>query len=432
MAPIPSVAAFVWRFLFTGLLALTVIVLATGQISRSLGEEQALGEARAIARLTGVGIVQPQLDAAVLAGDPAALDDLNAVVRDSVISGSLVRVKLWSADDEILYSDESRLIGQSFEADSSRAQALQQGAIVSEISDLSEPENRFERAGDALLEVYVPLLADETPVLYEAYFQLDRVQAAGREAWIAFAPLAIGALVVLQLVQVPIAWSMARRIRDQAIRSQTLLERALTASAVERRRISGDLHDGVVQDLTGISYELSGLAASDDMSEVAAAATRIRGCVQQLRSLLVDIYPPDLEADGLGPALRDLIARHGERGMAVELEAPDELDLPAAQSALLYRIAQEALRNTAAHAKASAVRVVLTRDADGGVVMAIDDDGLGFDVASLVEDDGAPAVADPRHFGLRILRDSAAELGGRLTISSGHGEGTRVAVTIPS
>lgn len=427
---VPSVAGTVWRFAFSGLLVLIAIVLATGQISRDLGEGQAFDEARQIARLTGVGIVQPLLDQDTIAGDPAALNALNEIVRESVLIGSLVRVKIWTADGRIVYSDESRLIGETYGTDVDRDAALSSGEVTAEVSDLDDPENRFERSGDALLEVYVPLSPDgASAVLYEASFRLDGVRDAGRSTWFAFAPITIGALLLLQLVQIPFAWSLARRVRRETMHREALLTRALVASEVERRRIAADLHDSVVQDLTGVSYTLSALSARHADDDLTDSARTIRASVRQLRSLLVDIYPPDLATEGLGAALEDLLARHRARGIDASLQITEPLDLSVPRAALVYRIAQEALRNAATHAAARLVRVVVQQDAEG-LIMIIEDDGTGFDpdlVMNVAGDDDPNAG----HFGLRILRDSAAELGGRLVLRTAPGQGTELKLRLP-
>ena len=315
---VPSVVGLVWRFAAAGLIALGLVLLASVALSQSVGRDVALDEARRIARLTGVGIVEPALDAGILTGDPASLSSLNRTVVDAVLGGSLVRVKLWQPDGDggmILYSDESRLIGELHPWDEEKRAAVVSGEIVVEESDLSSPENRFEASQSELLEVYLPIDGpDGAPLLYEAYFDLRRVNEAGRRVWTAFAPLVIGGLLVLQLVQVPLAWSMARRLRDGAVHRQQLLVRSLESSALERRRIAADLHDGVVQELAGLSFELSAVASADDPDRVRAtaesAAATLRANVGALRTLLVDIYPPDLDGQGLASALEDLLARH--------------------------------------------------------------------------------------------------------------------------
>lgn len=413
---LPSVSSMVWRFAASGLVVLAAILLATTQISQDLGQQQAVGEARQISRLTGQGIIQPLLTQEVLAGRPAALTDLNKVVRDSVIRGQLIRVKLWNSRDEVLYSDESRLIGERYPDDADRRQARDSGQIGTGISGLTTEDNRYERGSEELLQVYVPLQAEtgET-VLYQASFQLDGVRDAGRRAWLAFAPVTVGALLVLQLVQIPLAWTLAKRIRSDAHVRERLLQRSLDASESERRHIAADLHDGVVQELAGVSYSLSAAGSAEPDGPIAEGARDIRASVRRLRSLLVDIYPPDLASAGLGPALQDLLARHDSQGRSTTLKFAQDVDLDTTTAGLIYRIASEGLRNVAKHADASSVHVTFSAD-DDEIYLRIRDDGKGFAVTDLEREDG--------HFGMRILRDTAAALNGRLVVRSSPGGGT--------
>jgi two-component system NarL family sensor kinase len=178
-----------------------------------------------------------------------------AVVTKGVLDKNLVRVKIWTPAGQIVYSNEPRLIGMTFKLGADESAAIDQGVIAAEVSDVAKPENIFERGQGKLLEVYLPV---QTPsghrLLFEAYFRYAAVSVAGRNIWRSFAPISIGALVALELVQVPLAWALARRLRDR----QRLLEESLQVSDIERRRIASDLHDGVVQDLAGVAYSLAG------------------------------------------------------------------------------------------------------------------------------------------------------------------------------
>jgi two-component system, NarL family, sensor kinase len=141
-----------------------------------------------------------------------------------------------------------------------------------------------------------------------------------------------------------------RRSQDQRER---LLRAGVDASDAERRRIAGNLHDGVVQDLTGVSYALSAASRRGDHSRavavlgtgdddaIADAAKRIRVSVKSLRSLLVEIYPPSLTEEGLESALGELLARVEARGVHTTLTvAVDDRSLPPDAAALLYRAAR--------------------------------------------------------------------------------------------
>ena len=91
--------------------------MLTAVASRRVGTEQAIDEAKRVAFVSVSGSSRPLLDDDVVSMDRAALDRVDAAVRDFVLQGSLVRVKIWSEDGTIVYSDEPRLIGQRYDLD---------------------------------------------------------------------------------------------------------------------------------------------------------------------------------------------------------------------------------------------------------------------------------------------------------------------------
>jgi two-component system, NarL family, sensor kinase len=422
-----SVGSYVVRFAIAGLVALVFVAMFTAYASRRVGTEQAIDEAKRVAFVSSAGIVAPLLDDGVPSMDRDALDRVDAAVRDFVLQGSLVRVKIWTEDGTIVYSDEPRLIGEQFALGAEELAILADGGQAAEVSDLSEPENSFETESK-LLEVYTRAETPSgTPLLFETYFRYSGVTAVGRHLWAQFAPITIGALVILELVQIPLAWSMARRLQSSQREHERLLRHALDASDAERRRIAGDLHDGVVQELTGVSLLLAAQARGSTVEpqQALAASAAIRSSINSLRSLLVEIYPANLQEEGLASALADLLNSLGARG--IETRLVDELEgapIDADATTLLYRAAQEALRNVVAHAAASEVRVTLD-DHGGAFRLTVDDNGRGFSTDTLDE-----RVTDG-HVGLLSLAGLVAELGGQLDISSAPGTGTRVRVSVP-
>jgi signal transduction histidine kinase len=337
-----------------------------------------------------------------------------------------VRVKIWREDGTIVYADEPRLIGEQFPLGDDALEVLAVGGQVAEVSDLSGPENRFE-SESKLLEVYSRAETPSgTPLLFEAYFNYGGVTDVGRSLWLQFAPITIGALILLELVQIPIAWSMARRLQASQQERERLLRHALDASDAERRRIASDLHDGVVQELTGVSLALAAQGrTSIEPQQALDASEAIRSSIKSLRSLLVEIYPPNLAEEGLESAIGDLLSSLRVRGIATHLDAPTgDAGIPSEVATLVYRVAQEALRNVVSHAAAEHVRVLLAVD-DGAVRLVIDDDGRGFTTDTL--DDRFTEG----HVGLRSLAGLVAQLDGTLTVSSRPGTGTRVETSIP-
>ena len=433
--PQVSVRRLVLRFVVTGLAGMIILATVTAIVSRRVGTAEAMDEATRVGVIAGHGIIEPALTPALLRGDPDALAAFDRRVRSDLLQGSLVRVKLWAPDGRIVYSDEQRLIGERFTLDEEAAAALAGEDVKAHISDLSSPENRFEPRGSRLLEVYSPVEAPGgRTLLFEPYFSYSAVTESGRRVWLSFAPVVLGALLLLQLLQFPLAWSMARSLRRGQRERERLLRHAIDASDGERRRIASDLHDGTVQDLAGVSLELSaagrraGAAApsrADDAAVLHDAARRVRGAITSLRSLLVEIYPPNLEQEGLDQALSDMLARVSAQGIEphTDITLPDE-PLEPETTALVYRCAQEAVRNVVRHAAADGVWLMI-RTLDDRLVLEVSDDGRGFDPRA------AEGVQAAGHVGLRVLADLVAEAGGTVELASAPGRGTHVRVEVP-
>jgi signal transduction histidine kinase len=419
-----SIATAVLQFSITGTIVVLLLGFAAVELLRHTGTTEAIRDAKRVTTLAGVGIVAPNVSGGLERGDPKAIAQMDRVIRGRVLSGDVVRVKLWDASGRIVYSDEHRLIGFRTRLGADDLKALREGTTAAEVSDLSRPENRFERPNKKLLEVY---LGVKTPqggrLLFETYQRFSSISASGQRLWQRFLPALVGALVLLELAQIPLAYSLARRLQRGQREREALLRRAIDASAIERRRIAGDLHDGVVQNLAGVSYGLSAAAeqlphGSDTRSAVEEGATEARRTVRELRSLLVDIYPPNLHRSGLQAALADLLDGIRSQSCEARLVAPAGLELPQETEALFFRIAQEALRNVRRHSDATSVTVSLV-ETGGRAVLEVADDGTGFD----------PNDAERRsngHFGLRMMGDMVRDAGGSFDVVSAPGEGTRV------
>jgi signal transduction histidine kinase len=339
-------------------------------------------------------------------------------------------VKVWDATGRIVYSDEPELIGSRYPLGDEEREALRERAVDAEVSDLSRPENRFERRYGKLLEVYQGIRStDGRPLLFESYQRFSSVAASGQRLWLRFLPALLGALVLLEIIQIPLAYLLARRLRDRQRERSALLQRAVDASESERRRLAGELHDGPVQELAGVAFSLgavSGRLNGDGSAKAAVdeAAARTRGTMRDLRSMLVELYPATLHRSGLQAAVSDLLERLDRDGVETDCDIPADLELPAHVEALLFRAAREALQNVRKHAGASHVEVRVQRR-DGEAVLAVIDDGRGFETA------GVPAGDRGPHIGLRLLSDLAEEAGGRLRLDAIPGRGTRVCLEVP-
>jgi len=419
----------VTQFALAGLAVLAVFGAGALLALRSLGHTEALRDARQFATLAGQGVVEPAIAPGLLGGDREAIAAVDRIVQERVLGERVVRVKIWSRDGHVLYSDEPRLIGSRYPLDDAKLDVLRTGRTQAELSDLTGPENRFEQGQGSLYEVYLPVRApDGTPLLFETYQRTSSVASTGRRIWMPFAALLLASLGLLWLVQVPLAWRLDRKLRRTQQAREALLVHAVEASTDERRRIAAELHDGPVQELAGLSYSLSA-AAQTETSPTAretldGAAAGTRDSMRQLRSLLVEIHPPNLRASGLQAAMADLLAPLQARGIDTELTVEPGIGLDEEAERLVYRAAAEALRNVQRHAEATRVRVAVTRGG-GHVRLEVTDDGRGF----------APGERERRreegHVGLSLLEELAARAGGGLDIRSAPDEGTTFRLELP-
>lgn len=397
----------------------------------------AIRQAKDRAALAGRGIVEPLLTPGLLAGDKTALIRLDRTVRRRILRGTpIVRVKIWDARGRIVYSDASALIGARFPLGVNELKVLRRGDIEADASDLTRAENRSERGFRKLVEVYVGVRAsDGTHLLYEDYERSSTISASSQRQWESLLPALGGALAVLYLIQLPLAYSLALRLRRRQQEREELLRRAIDASDLERRRIAANLHDGAVQRLAGVSLSLAAAGSANGNSvrdrdhrlraAVSEAAAETRETIRELRTLLVDIYPPTLQRSGLQAALSDLVAPLEAAGTAVTVDVPEDAHLTDDTEALFYRVAQEAIRNSRTHGSASEVRIALVQESDD-TRLVVEDNGRGFARSDIGEEE------PEGHFGLRLMRDLVDHAGGRLQIDSAPGRGTSIAVVMPS
>jgi len=198
------------------------------------------------------------------------------------------------------------------------------------------------------------------------------------------------------------------------------------------RSLSRELHDGVGQVLTAIKMDLAMIErAMDDgamplRERVREVREQVIGLVQEIRTMSQLLRPSMLDDFGLVPTLQWLTERFSDRThIAVELRTPEPAPrLPGAIEVLLYRVTQEALTNIMKHAQARHIEIELRVDADE-VTLAIEDDGVGFDVERFRR---TPAVGG---VGLLGMRERVAYYNGRLDIRSRPAGGVRIALSLP-
>jgi signal transduction histidine kinase len=419
------------RFAAGTLAAIAVAVVGGYFVLRSVAIDEAKRQTRTRAQ-EAAQLVEATVSDGLLTSRPAAVRAVSDEEVGRVLSSSIVRVKIWSADGRVLYSDDPAEIGGRYALSQEQRRLLRDGGAQVEVSDLDRPENRLDRGEGRLLEAYTRIRTPSgRPMLFEIYQRFGSVTADAGRLLRALAPPILGAIGLILVVQVPLFWSLTRRLQRSHEQREGLLANAVTSSRRERQRVASYLHDGPVQELAGLAFSLAPLADTAETrgspADAAAMRTvidRLRSTVRDLRSLLVELHPPNLDAVGLEAAIRDLVDPLAARGTTVELRIADVARLDAETQALLYRVAQEAVRNVIAYADARAVSVE-TRTVGSTAQLVIADDGRGFDAE----------VREQRlqegHLGLALLEELVRQTGGRLTIDSAAGAGPRVELEVP-
>jgi signal transduction histidine kinase len=214
-----------------------------------------------------------------------------------------------------------------------------------------------------------------------------------------------------------------------AITNARLYEESRELSVLsERNRLALDLHDAVSQKLFGLvlAAESAGTLLDRDPAAAREQVAKLQALAQEardeLRSLVFELRPPDLERDGLCGALRkhvELLRRL--QPVEIDLDLDVELEREPARDREVLRIAQEAIHNSLRHAQAQHLAVRLHRE-DGRVLLEVEDDGVGFDPSA--------RALRATHLGLTSMEERAERMGGRLEIRSAPGSGTRVRLDV--
>lgn len=236
---------------------------------------------------------------------------------------------------------------------------------------------------------------------------------------------------LLTLVLAPVVWWAflvpLRRLHDER---GLLLERVLSTQEIERARIARDLHDGLGQNLTSMLLHLRVMEetpAIDVAREHMGTLRRIVATsLDDLRRVVREARPPVLDDLGLAAAVEKQLAdiRHiGGIAVTFTCDGKGIERLPSAVETALYRVIQEAVTNVLKHSRAGHLAVTLTRN-DDEVLVAITDDGRGFEVASALHGEHPP-------FGLLGMQERVRAIGGSVAIASDAGRGTVVHIRVP-
>jgi len=216
-----------------------------------------------------------------------------------------------------------------------------------------------------------------------------------------------------------------------AIENARLHQNARRLAVLEERdRIGMDLHDGIIQSIYAVGLTLE--SACHDMDEnhsmakerVQHAIDGLNQAIRDIRAYILDLRPRQLGNDGLMQGLKRLVMEYRANTFSdINMTAPaDDLrDLPHSHALALFHICQEALANTAKHARAKTVQVSVLTTSDR-VLLEIHDDGKGFDLEKMTTTIG---------HGLANMQTRARAAGGEMDIASTIGEGTTILAWVP-
>jgi signal transduction histidine kinase len=223
------------------------------------------------------------------------------------------------------------------------------------------------------------------------------------------------------------AMYLESEIMQRKLRQQT--RQIISAQEDERKHISRELHDEVVQSLVGLSIELVsiGKAAPATLRKKIAYTQRlVKKAVMEVHRFARKLRPAVLDDLGLVAALHaycKILSK--EKKIRIHITAFDEVEsFGDAERTVLFRVAQEALTNVVRHARATRIDISLSHRPDG-IRMEVADNGISFEV------DKAVSAKNPRRIGLLGMKERLEMIGGSLIIESVHGTGTTVRADIP-
>jgi len=415
------------RFTACSVLALVVFGAGSVLLAHHIAYEEATRDAVDQTSSLARGVVAHLADDGLRAGEDSARDDMSTVLSPYVGDGPAKHLTLVAATGRVLWSD-----GSAVPLNRVHLTPWARGLLTDRGSGVGTPLAADSDAGSAeLADVYVGVTdATGRPLLVVATMPVP-VHVAQWHLVKELIPLALAGMVAFALASGWLAVSLARRV-ERGLRRQSVLERkAFLASDVERRRLARDLHDGVIQELSAASYALPLVAdgLADEPGSLARRTLNVVGDIlirqlTALRTLMMDVYPSQLDEGGLVDGLEVLAHTARLSGLEVDLDAGTADAVGGDDATLVYRVVREGLNNVVRHAGASTVRVSVLKTADG-LTVTVEDDGRGPDGRSTSHDDGG-------HLGVVLLRDALIERGGSLELRAGDQSGAVLEARLPA
>lgn len=415
------------------LVALGAFVLCAGGLAlaqRQAALYETVRDAKVTTTLLATRVVQPALPRTPL-GRLDVDQTLDQVIRTRVLGDPITRVQIVDQTGLVVYSTTAGVVGQRLVLSAAELSALRTGSATAVRGDGSDPTRlTSDHTGQALdVSVGMPSPSGQR-LLMQTRQPYEVVWLASRVVWMTLLPSLILALVLLYLVKIGFAYALRRALYGVQEKREQLLITALAAADRERTLIASDLHDGVVQGLAGASYTLTDTAnrtreaGQPEVADTLADTARsLRQWVRELRSLIVTVTPPALHTEGLQATLTDLVATLEARQIDVMLDVQVSDALTETGESMVYRVAQEAIRNVVRHANASKVELIVVEQ-DRWLQLRLSDNGQGFDPTSV-------SARQRGSVGLTLLAALVHQRGGDLRVTSAAGQGTTLTLRLP-
>lgn len=386
---------------------------------------------------------------------PESAAAIDRLIINSSLNRHVASVKIWHPDGTVIYSTDKSVVHRKFPTD--EIDEALQGRIVTNLEDLGQEENVFERNLKVpLYEIYAPLRENSSGKVvavgefYERADQLEQeIQTVRLQVWavVGSATLAMLGLLffvvrrgerIIERQQVALKQRMTEQARLHARNIQ--LQRRITTANLEfsrineltMRRLGADLHDGPAQLLTLILVRLDELAQlrerlqqqGESLDGDALETLRSAGqdALREIRDISRGLAVPEISEMGLAQILRLVVQRHEQRtDTQVELDIqPMPVEATMSLKICLYRFVQEALNNVVMHAGGQGQKVAAGVH-DGQLEVSVQDSGRGF------EPNNQASNGQGRHrLGLAGMRYRVEALGGRFHIQSAPSIGTCV------
>jgi signal transduction histidine kinase len=443
------------KFAIVSLIPIVVLGLVLAKTLQVQIRNQALTNARQLAALVAHIDIQPQLTPDDLSQGltPDRLQRLDQALHAGLVGTEIARVKIWSRDLRVVYSDDPTLIGRTFPSSDELAEALD-GRIASEVSDLTKEENVGDRSYGKLLEVYVPLTfpGDPTPAgAFELYLPYRPIEAAiARDSHRLYLVL-LGGLALLYGALFRIVATASRRLRRQADRELRLANEerdlalrkaAVIATVSHEFRTPLTIIEGVSKTLEG--QDLVAGAGRSMLDSLRNASNRLDDLVEAVLAA-AEGMEREAKVQRRPVVLTDVILAVVDRLSSLDARArvrvaarPDRLTMmsdPAMLKPLLRHVIENALKFSP---PGSPVDVSIARTSDE-VEVRVRDRGPGIGLEFLdrafdpftQEDQSTTRAKRGLGIGLFAARKIAELLGGRVELRRHPGGGMEAILHLP-